>query len=123
MIEELQETGNILKFMAQLPVIEANFREACAFFNVPFIPIYCGESPDDGTGDSVQAGIRKINNNFLLIAAGMNRLSINSQKLRALVETQAEDEGLWFYAQYITEAYLQQALRELHALIEENGDI
>ncbi len=38
--------------------------------------------------------------------------------LRALVAEQAEDEGLWFDAQYITEAYLQQELRRLHALIE-----
>jgi len=122
-IEELQETGDLHEFLAQLPVIEANFREACAFFSVPFIPIYYGESPHDGTGDSVQIGIKKINTNFLLIASGMNRLSIERQKLRDLVNTQAEDEGLWFVAKYITEAYLQQALRELHALIEENGDI
>lgn len=40
------------------------------------------------------------------------------ERLRALVNEQAEDEGLWFKAEYITEAYLQQALRKLHALIE-----
>lgn len=44
------------------------------------------------------------------------------QRLREMVDRQAEDEGLWFIAQYITEAYLQQELRKLHALIEELTD-
>lgn len=38
--------------------------------------------------------------------------------LRALVNTQAEDEGLWCLAQSASEAYLQQELRKLHAAIE-----
>lgn len=38
--------------------------------------------------------------------------------IRALVDAQAEDEGLWFRAERAPEAYLQRALRELHALIE-----
>ena len=44
-------------------------------------------------------------------------------RLRALVDEQAEDEALWaIYPdghQPISEAYLQQELRRLHALIEE----
>lgn len=43
-------------------------------------------------------------------------------KLRALVSEQAEDEGLWGVplagTQPITEAYLQQELRRLHAAVE-----
>lgn len=39
--------------------------------------------------------------------------------LNTLVAKQAEDVGLWFEAQTATEAYLQQALRDLHKLIEE----
>lgn len=35
-----------------------------------------------------------------------------------LVAKQAEDEGLWFQATTAAEAYLQQELRRLHALIE-----
>ena len=31
---------------------------------------------------------------------------------------QAEDEGLWFVAETITESYLQSALRRLHAAVE-----
>jgi len=42
--------------------------------------------------------------------------------LKFLVETQAEDEGLWSVpaegTQRIAEAYLQQELRKLHAAIE-----
>lgn len=41
------------------------------------------------------------------------------KELRKLVNKQAEDGGLWFVAQYASEAYLQAALRELHATIEE----
>ena len=42
--------------------------------------------------------------------------------IRALVDEQAEDEGLWFEAQYISEAMLQSALRSLHAVIERTLD-
>lgn len=35
-----------------------------------------------------------------------------------VIQEQAEDEGLWFVAERITEAYLQAALRRLHAAIE-----
>jgi uncharacterized protein (DUF433 family) len=40
------------------------------------------------------------------------------EELRALVEEQAEDEGLWFETKSITEALLQQELRKLHAAVE-----
>lgn len=38
----------------------------------------------------------------------------------ALVQKQAEDDGLWFIAQTAAEAYLQQELRKLHHSIEMN---
>ncbi len=38
------------------------------------------------------------------------------------VVSQAQDEGIWFDAQYITEQYLQESIRDLHSVIE-NGDI
>lgn len=41
---------------------------------------------------------------------------------RQLVNAQAEDEGLWFVAQTAPEAYLQAALRTLHAVIEGSHD-
>ena len=43
---------------------------------------------------------------------------LDLKKLKKLVDKQAKDEGLWFKAKYVTEAYLQNALRELHAAIE-----
>ena len=35
-----------------------------------------------------------------------------------LVHSQAEDEALWFIADHMPEAYLQQELRKLHEAIE-----
>lgn len=40
---------------------------------------------------------------------------------RRLVNEQAEDEGLWFVAESVTEAYLQNALRKLHAAVESDA--
>ena len=39
--------------------------------------------------------------------------------IKKLVDEQAFDEGLWFIAEHATEAYLQNALRDLHASVEE----
>jgi hypothetical protein len=47
-------------------------------------------------------------------AADIERL----KAARSLVEEQAKDEGLWFRAETCAEAYVQQALRKLHAAIE-----
>jgi hypothetical protein len=38
--------------------------------------------------------------------------------IKALVERQASDDGLWFHAETCAEAYVQAALRQLHAVIE-----
>jgi hypothetical protein len=38
--------------------------------------------------------------------------------LRAVTDAQASDPGLWFAASTAVEAYLQQELRRLHAVIE-----
>jgi len=46
----------------------------------------------------------------------MNKKS--AERIKKLVAEQAEDEGLWFNAVYITEDYLQRALRKLHRVIE-----
>ena len=42
-------------------------------------------------------------------------------KAMEIVELQAEDYGLWFTPVYCTEDYLQKALRELHAAIEQDN--
>lgn len=41
------------------------------------------------------------------------------ERVLNIVEAQANDEGLWFVATRVTEQYLQQELRRLHAAIEE----
>lgn len=43
---------------------------------------------------------------------------MDQEAIKAVVDEQAEDEGLWFVPQTITEDYLQRALRKLHAVIE-----
>jgi len=41
------------------------------------------------------------------------------KRIQKLVDEQAEDDALWGKAIYISEAYTQQELRKLHAVIEE----
>jgi hypothetical protein len=40
-------------------------------------------------------------------------------RIQAVVNEQADDDGLWFVARSISEAYLQEELRRLHAVIEQ----
>jgi hypothetical protein len=55
----------------------------------------------------------------LLSCSSAERCCPAAQKLLGLVAEQAEDEYLWFIAEHAPEAYLQEALRKLHAEIEE----
>lgn len=50
--------------------------------------------------------------------AEIERLHIRLGQLRSLSDMMAEDAGLWFVAQTAAEAYLQQEVRKLCALIE-----
>jgi hypothetical protein len=43
---------------------------------------------------------------------------MDERAIKALVDEQARDEGLWFQAETCAEAYVQQALRKLHVAIE-----
>lgn len=43
---------------------------------------------------------------------------MNEAAIKAVVDEQAKDDGLWFFAETCAEAYLQQELRRLHAVIE-----
>ena len=45
-------------------------------------------------------------------------LEAKLEAIQQVVDKQAEDEGLWFVAARASEAYLQQELRQLHAVIE-----
>jgi len=70
-------------------------------------------------GERCGAGLNKEEFNSLVNWVNSRDTEENDDDtLRQLVDRQAEDEGLWFVAQTAPEAYLQQALRELHALIE-----
>lgn len=51
-----------------------------------------------------------------------NFMRDRSEALRGLIERQAEDEGLWYNAETAAEAYVQCALREAHAAVEETID-
>lgn len=51
--------------------------------------------------------------------AEIAQLKAQLDRIQALVDEQANDEGLWFKHVYITEDVLQQALRKLHAVIED----
>ena len=51
--------------------------------------------------------------------ATIKKLRQQLAAIKAIVDEQAEDEGLWFRARRAPEAYLQQALRRLHETIEE----
>ena len=48
----------------------------------------------------------------------IERLRTRLTEALSLVSAQAEDDGLWFEAVTASEAYLQQELRRLHAVIE-----
>jgi hypothetical protein len=56
---------------------------------------------------------------FFCIEQENKRLSKKLAEIRVLVDKQADDSGLWFDNKYITEDYLQCALRDLHHVIEE----
>jgi len=48
--------------------------------------------------------------------------TMNKDNIKKAVDAQAEDETIWFVGVSVTEAYLQQALRDLHRVIE-NDDL
>ena len=52
------------------------------------------------------------------LSSGVRNWANRYKAAKALVEEQAEDWGLWFIARTAPEAYLQEALRRLHKVIE-----
>ena len=46
------------------------------------------------------------------------KIKQSMDELLKLVNEQAEDDGLWFDANFATEGYLQKSLRELHHKVE-----
>jgi len=52
------------------------------------------------------------------VAVKNQRLEAQLAEVRQLVDSQSDDPGLWFMAGTAPEAYLQQELRRLHAVVE-----
>lgn len=48
-----------------------------------------------------------------------NKCKKHLKRIKEFVNKQAEDEGIWFNSETDPEAYLQDELRKLHKLIEE----
>ena len=65
------------------------------------------ELNDDGRRDA----------SLILEAVGSGRL-VDRETMKAVVNEQALDDGLWFVATTAPEAYLQQELRRLHAVVD-----
>ncbi len=61
---------------------------------------------------------RRLNIEFRTLAAKLSSCAALNAAIKAVVDEQANDAGLWFIAETCTEAYLQQALRQLHVVIE-----
>ncbi len=76
-----------------------------------------GKPADEPTWD-LAVFTNLILNDIPALIAWIEALEARQVKLEAVVAEQAADDGLWFQAQTAPEAYLQQALRELHEIIE-----
>lgn len=57
------------------------------------------------------------------VQGGADLEAVGDARARKLVEEQANDEGLWFQAQTCAEAYVQNALRKLHAAVEGDDSV
>lgn len=53
-----------------------------------------------------------------LVDSCFYKLAKQSLEIKFLVDKQANNDGLWFVAETAAEGYLQQELRNLHAVIE-----
>ncbi len=64
--------------------------------------------------------VEKASRLYTAIAAleGVQKDFIRLEAATLLAAEQADDEGLWFVAESVTEAYLQKALRDLATAIE-----
>jgi len=66
---------------------------------------------DVGYKDGANAG-------YALAKDEIEALGKQLAEIKSVVNRQTEDEGLWFRAETIFEAYLQKELRRLHYIIE-----
>lgn len=69
--------------------------------------------------DSDREQVEKFWHLILPLLDRIAELEAKLTQIQDIVNEQAEDEGLWFIHQYATEDYLQQALRRLHGVFED----
>ena len=91
-------------------VSAADLKPAAALMIGVMIKAY-DEAPADAEFDG--------NHPILMVALERDAWMKRLNKVINLVNEQAKDEGLWFVSQYASEAYLQDALRKLHAVVED----
>lgn len=69
-------------------------------------------------GDSILITTENGRNFMIQNCKSVIEVNMEYEELQLLIDKQAEDEGLWFEAEYATEEYLQYALRKLHETCE-----
>ncbi len=81
--------------------------------------IFAGELEAEGES-SLAARVRDGTDNSRGGMAALRAMEkvVAQDGVKILVDEQAKDNGLWFQPHYASEAYLQMALRRLHAAIE-----
>lgn len=75
--------------------------------------IFMREHPDDFSGYA-----KEIIDEYRKEIRSLQEIAEVAVEVKKLVDKQAEDEFLWFIAQYASEDYLQKGLRLLHAKVE-----
>lgn len=100
------EVSSLLKELSALRARIAKLEAALNRANVELQRLHSGELPGGWTAAlEAEVAARHKAKDALVLA-------------RTITDEQAEDEGLWFDAQTAPEAYLQRALRRLHAAVE-----
>jgi hypothetical protein len=127
--QELQEMDEANERQAALDDFETGIRKALWSLG-SYEKIDIDDFFDDDTIKTIRAALQTKSEKTSLSSTSPVRDALSSQTEAAcavrvpvieILETvleQAEDEGLWFNAKYASEAYLQQELRRLHAVIE-----
>lgn len=91
---------------------------------VPLTCDYCDSlegAPCRPWGDSREHSVQPDYPALAAVVRAMVGAQGGAASVLALVHAQAEDEGLWFVAATAPEAYLQQALRAVHAAVESSA--
>jgi len=112
MKDEMPSEGKTATEYDMAPITKALDDAIKKLKGIRFSGVYCNKPDEHIThDDSIESGMVYCRHCYRELEA---RLS----KIRAKVDEQANDEGIWFVSKTITEDYLQCALRDLHQVIE-----